>query len=245
MEVRPVTHEAEIEAFHDRRRRHWFDRLVTLSDAVFAFAATLIAADFHPPEHWSKIADILPVIAERLDTYGLSFLVIGVYWLAHRRLFAMIREADAPVAVLNLIMLALVALLPSATQLIRTDGPQREAMALYAVLVVSIGVALTAIWGYAALIKDLVATSVPRRSRWFIFWLNLLTPPLFLAASQILPYQYYGVAPMGLAALFLIGWRARVVVFERHLKLDREGAGLHRRPAEVVAPKPDGARRED
>src|SRR5579871_6846014 len=102
----------------DVRQQHWFDRVVMLSDGVFAIAITLLAFGVHGPAHWKTAADIWSALAPQLDAYALSFLVIAIYWLAHRRFMALMARVDAPATVLNLIFLALVTLLPAATQLV-------------------------------------------------------------------------------------------------------------------------------
>ena len=54
----------------------------------------------------------------QLNAYAMSFLVISIYWLAHRRFMAMILSVDAPLTILTLVILGLVVLIPPATRLI-------------------------------------------------------------------------------------------------------------------------------
>ena len=203
------------ESLERRRHRHWFDRLIMLSDGVFAIAITLLAFDLHGPARWRTLADIWAALSPQLDAYELSFVVVAVYWLAHRRFFAMIVTVDAPVTVLNLVTLALVALVPAATGLNHGVGPSQAAMLVYSGLVVAIGLSVAAVWGYAALIADLVTPEVTRRVRWFLLALMVLTPPLFLLLVGALRNPPSGVIPLALVALFLIGWRMRTWVLAR------------------------------
>jgi uncharacterized membrane protein len=200
------------EPLERRRRRHWFDRVIMLSDGVFAISATLLALEMHGPSTWTTAGDIWRTLAPQLDAYALSFLVIAVYWLAHRRFFAMILDADPPVTIMNLVFLALVGLLPAVTHLIHSGGPIYAAMEVYSGLVAAIGVALAALWGYAALVADLVAPEIGRPARVFIFVLILITPPLFLLLMSWLRNPPPGVVPLALAALFLVGWPMRLWV---------------------------------
>jgi uncharacterized membrane protein len=204
------------ESLARRRHRHGFDRVIMLSDGVFAIAITLLAFNFQIPEGASvRSGDLWSALAPQLDAYALSFLVISIYWLAHRRFMAMIVTADAPVTVLNLVMLALVAILPAATRLAHMPGPMAEHMMIYGGLVVAIGVSLAALWGYAALAVDLVSPEVSRPERWFLFALILITPPLFLALTALPGNPGPGTIPAMLIALFLIGWRMRLWVLAR------------------------------
>ena len=203
------------ESLERRRARHWFDRLIMLSDGVFAIAITLLAFDLHPPKTWSTVANLWASFSPQLDAYGLSFVVISVYWLAHRRFFAMIVTVDAPLTVLTLIALALVALVPAATELVHAAGPSPPATLLYSALVVAIGAAIAALWAYAALMADLVDREVNKATRWFLLAIMITTPPLFLALVASIPKAPDGVVPLALAGLFLIGWRMRVWVLAR------------------------------
>jgi uncharacterized membrane protein len=204
------------ESLERRRHRHWFDRLIMLSDGVFAIAMTLLALSIRWPENAdARLADLWAALVPQLDAYVLSFVVISVYWLAHRRFLAMITTVDAPMTVINLATLGLVGLLPAATQLTHLRGASGPHMVIYGGLVVAIGVSLAALWGYAALIADLVTPEVPRRQRWFYFALILFTPPLFLVLTSRLGDVGPGPVPFALIGLFLIGWRMRLWALRR------------------------------
>lgn len=221
------------EPLERRRRRHWFDRVIMLSDGVFAISMTLLALEMRGPSTWATAADIWRTLAPQLDAYALSFLVIGVYWLAHRRFFAMILDADPPITVLNLVFLALVGLVPAVTHLVHAGGPTQSAMEVYSAFVVAIGVALAGLWGYAALVADKVAPEVGRPARIFIFLLILLTPPFFLLLVSGLRNPPPGIVPLALVALFLVGWPLRLWVLRR---LEGVGARPARTPSPVTGP---------
>src|SRR5258706_12802173 len=106
--------EAE-EALERRRHRHWYDRLMMLADGVFAIAITFMATYIAAPDGWTgDLAKLWWSLAGQLDPYATSFLVISVFWLAHRRLMAMILTVDAPGTGATLILLGPVALRPPA-----------------------------------------------------------------------------------------------------------------------------------
>jgi uncharacterized membrane protein len=204
------------EGLERRRHRHWYDRLMLLSDGVFAIAITFLAAEIRAPVGWTgDWASLWSVLASQLDAYAMSFLVISVYWLAHRRFMAMIVTADAPITVLTLVMLGLVALLPAATRLISVYSPFPASRLVYAGLVVAIGVSLALIWSYAALMAKFVPAEVNLRHRWFFLILILFTPPFFLLLTLLVPQARPGEIPVMLATLFLIGWRMRLWTVRR------------------------------
>lgn len=199
-----------------RRHRHWYDRLMMLSDGVFAIAITLLAAEIAPlMTPGVSLAGLWGALASQLDAYALSVIVICIFWLAHRRFMAMILTVDAPLTVITLVMLALVALIPAATRMADLQHGSSSAMAIYSGLVVAIGLACAALWGYAALVARLVSDEVPKAQRWFFFALILLTPPFFLAITGMLQRPPPGEVPLTLVALFLIGWPMRMWIARR------------------------------
>ena len=210
----PVETHGPDEELEDRRHRHWWDRLMLLCDGVFAIAITFLAVDIRAPEGWTGDWASLRLPGQ-LDAYAMSFLVISIYWLAHRRFMAMILKVDAPMTVLTLIMLGLVALLPAATRLINTYYAFPVSRPVYGGLVVAIGASMALLWGYAALVARVVHAEMTNPQRWFTLLLILLTPPFFLLLSFMLPQARPGEVPLFLAVLFLIGWPMRLWVLRR------------------------------
>ncbi|HZC17948.1 MAG TPA: TMEM175 family protein [Caulobacteraceae bacterium] len=188
-----------------RRQRHDYDRLIMLADGVFAIAITLLAFDIKPPANWDgEFASLWATLKPSLLAYLLSFLVISVYWLAHRRFMAVILRVNAVATVLNLVVLGLVALLPAATRLAQEHGAHGAALGVYAGLVVAIGVSVALFWGYVALVGNLVSREVSLAVRWQTFVGVLFAPPLFLGLT-IGAHLPPGAVPAVLLALFIIG----------------------------------------
>src|SRR5207249_2337834 len=109
--------------------RHAFDRLIMLSDGVFAIAITLAAIEIRPPDF--AAADLertFAAIRGALATYAISFAVIGAYWLAHRRMFGLLRPVDPVFTLLNLLLLGLLALQPAGVALLTRMGPTGGAL---------------------------------------------------------------------------------------------------------------------
>jgi uncharacterized membrane protein len=202
------------EGLDAHQQKHWYDRLMLLCDGVFAIAITLQAADIRVPHGWTGDWAGLQ-LGDQLNAYAMSFLVISIYWLAHRRFMAMVRAVDAPITVLTLIMLGLVALLPAATRLISGFGDLPTSRLVYGALVVMIGVSVAVLWGYAALIAKVVSVEVSLGQRWYMLFLMVFTPPFFLALIFAIPNPPPGGVPLFLAALFLIGWPMRLWVLRR------------------------------
>jgi uncharacterized membrane protein len=154
------------EPLEERIRRHNFDRLIMLSDGVFAIAITLIALELRPPEEWEGgLKELLTAMWRPLFAYSAGFLIVGGFWVAHRRLFARLRNVDAIATLLALLLLFLVAGVPAVAMLIAEHGPTRS-MLVYLMLVAAISVIQCALWSYAALAADLADSSLDRQARW-------------------------------------------------------------------------------
>jgi uncharacterized membrane protein len=204
------------EGLEQRRHRHWYDRLMMLCDGVFAIAITLLGVDVGAPVGWNgQGISLWSHLGTQLDAYATSFLVISIFWLAHRRFMAMILTVDAPVTVLTLVMLGLVALIPAGTRIVSAYGRNPAARLAYGLLMVAIGFVISALWGYAALIAKHVSPEVRMSVRWYALILMLTVPPLFLLITFSISMYQPGLNPAFLAALFLIGWRMRLWIVRR------------------------------
>jgi uncharacterized membrane protein len=160
-----------------RMERHAFDRLIMLSDGVFAIAMTLAAIEIRPPETPGlSLSALVSSLAGSLATYAISFAVIGAYWLAHRRIFGMLRRVDLPFTLLNLLLLAFVALQPAGVQLLTHLGPQGAALELYFAMIVCLGLVQSTLWGYAAFVARLLDPQVSRAYRISQLAASLLLP---------------------------------------------------------------------
>jgi uncharacterized membrane protein len=146
--------------------RHHYDRLLMLSDGVFAIAITLLVLEIRPPEHWDgTLASLIAGTWRALFGFAFGFAVVGGFWTSHRGLFARIRRVDPIATVLSLLFLLFVSLVPAAASLVARFGPAKG-MLPYLLLATAIGTVQLALWAYAALWAGLVDPAVSRRDRW-------------------------------------------------------------------------------
>ena len=191
---------------HFGSERQQLDRLVFFSDAVFAIAMTLLVIELHVPDLVGAVtSDVmlqaLADLAPRLFAYALSFAVIGSYWLSHWRRYAFIRCADERLALLNLLLLGVVALIPFPTALIGEYGDLGVVAAFYAIVLAIGGLAGTATWLYAAraglLVEGVTATEVRTGE-----WRGLSVPIVMLGSLILIPL--FGPGPAELSWLLII-----------------------------------------
>ncbi|WP_406404686.1 TMEM175 family protein [Streptomyces sp. NBC_00879] len=117
------------------------DRLLALSDGVFAIAMTLLALDITLPAGLDPAAfeDALGDVMPNVWAYALSFLVIAAFWRGHHQIFQYTRNLDGMVIRLGLLSLALIALMPFPTKLLAEYGDESLSVAVYSGAVAAMG----------------------------------------------------------------------------------------------------------
>src|SRR5579864_1675525 len=91
-------------------------RLENFSDGVFAIAVTLLILSVKIPDvknfNDHQLLQALIQTIPQLVTFAFSFLVIGIFWVAHHRIFSMARLVDNKLLWLNIFYLMFVAVMP-------------------------------------------------------------------------------------------------------------------------------------
>jgi len=184
---------------------HSLQRLIVLSDAVFAIAMTLLALELRPPADWDGTAPgLFTAMRTSLIAYAISFFVVAAYWNGHRRSFGFILRADAPLTALTLLSLGLVTLLPAVARLLAEHGSTSGAFPVYLGLVASIGLTNALVWGYASLRRGLMAPSATPRFRGFQLLAQLLAPLLCWVVYLVERSQNTAWAWVGIPMLFVL-----------------------------------------
>jgi uncharacterized membrane protein len=162
------------------------ERLIFLSDGVFAIAMTLLAVELALPEVTSEsTADLghrLLALGPRYFSYALSFLVIASYWRSHQRTFRYIVRLDSRFVWLNLLLLMCIAFLPFPTSLLGNYASDVAAVSLYAGTLAITGLVVLGMWVYATqdhrlTTRDLTAGQIHH------FIARALCAPVFFAVS--------------------------------------------------------------
>jgi uncharacterized membrane protein len=170
----------------DEARPFGLERLVFFPDAVFAIAITLLALDLRLPQLAEDVAQgtfnaALVGLEPKLFSYGLNFAIVGLLWLGHWRRFEHVRAPSETLVAINLVLLALVALIPFPTALLGEHGDQPGAVVLYALIVSAAGIVGSVSWLYA----ERAGLTTPGRSRRWVRLSTLrgLVAPLVLLGS--------------------------------------------------------------
>jgi len=161
------------------------DRIISLSDGIFAFAMTLMVLQFDIPTPDRVAAESLrhEILAQwpSLLSYALTFFVIANYWIVHHQMFNMIRSHDMGLVWLNIAFLFSISFLRFPTDVMGEYANDTFAVTLYAGAMAFTSLLSTLIWRY-----------VCRRPR-------LLTGRVTPALAK-----YHLLRGMGVTVIFLI-----------------------------------------
>ena len=170
-----------------------FDRLVNFSDAVVAIAITLIIlplVDSARDIGHDTIPTFLQHNSGQLWSAGLSFVVIGSFWMNHHDLFERMTGYSSVIVRLNFIWLAGIVFLPLPTVLlVVTDssvggstGTIRDVLYVGTMLISLLSLALVGtIAEHSGLMKDDATSSTRRR------WMPVVLMAIALLLTAFLP----------------------------------------------------------
>jgi uncharacterized membrane protein len=170
------------------------ERLIFLSDGVFAIAMTLLAVDLAISAIGSgaepgDIAPRLLALWPKFLSFALSFVVIASYWSAHQHVFSAVVRTDDLLVQLNMPLLFCIAFLPVPTNVLGSYGNEPASVILYAgTLVVTHGLVL-ALWIYATIGRRLVAADLDSRLIRRSMWRLAVVPLVFLISIAIAPFN--------------------------------------------------------
>ncbi|GHJ47201.1 hypothetical protein Cs7R123_45430 [Catellatospora sp. TT07R-123] len=116
-----------------------FGRVLAFSDGLFAIAMTLLVVEVAVPKlvHENDVRELARDLGDLIPNFVgffLSFAVIGRYWIAHHKLFSLLRGLDLGMIARNLLYLAFVAFLPFPTALLGDYFGNPLAITVYAVV---------------------------------------------------------------------------------------------------------------
>jgi TMEM175 potassium channel family protein len=185
------------------------NRVEALTDGVFAVAMTLLVLDIKVPELAQQLASAelpyrLLALWPKFLSYGISFVILGVYWVGHHLQLSFIRSADRPLLWINILFLLWVALVPFSTALLSEYTKNRLAIAVYGGNMIAIGLTLALHWWYATSRRrhvdpdvhpGLVRAAMVRVLMGPLLYLvaiglSFLSPELSLALCALVPVLY-------------------------------------------------------
>jgi uncharacterized membrane protein len=178
-------------------QRH-LDRMVMLSDGIFAIAITLSAIELKPESVPGKT--LWQIWATPLFVYFISFFIIGQLWLMHRRIVAHLRDVDGIGAAINLLLLSLVALMPVIIRFALGAEDSNQATQVYGAGLAITYACMAALWGYLAFVAKL-APDVGKGKALSWLYETLFVVFAFVAIVLYTSHQMIGLAVASVLAL--------------------------------------------
>jgi uncharacterized membrane protein len=166
------------------------DRIVNLSDGVFAIAITLLVLDIRVPDIpqnmvSSQLPGALLSLWPKYLSYVLSFVGISAFWLIHHSIFRPIRSYDRVLLYLNLMFLMVVAFLPFPTSLLGEYGDRQLPVAIYAATLAVGRLLLTALHWYSTRDDRLLDEPQDPATVRFFLVRGLTIPAIFLLSIVV------------------------------------------------------------
>jgi uncharacterized membrane protein len=195
-----------------KRSVYGLDRVLAISDGVFAFAVTLLVLDLVVPvlSPEASSADLWQALSKEYVSflsYLTSFFIAGIWWNAHNRNFRQIRDADSTLRWLNLLFLLWIALLPFFTKILDQYNTLQIAVVLYATDQAAAGIFMSLSWWYASRNHRLVDKNLKKSAIRSRLLTNVVAPFFFIISMGIsfvgpviATYSWFAMFPV----LFLV-----------------------------------------
>jgi uncharacterized membrane protein len=172
------------------RSGYGIDRVLAISDGVFAFAVTLLVLDLVVPvlSPGASSADLWEALSKEYVSflsYITSFLIAGLWWNAHNRNFRHVRNCDSTLRWLNLLFLLWIALLPFFTKILDQYNTLQVAVVLYATDQAAAGILMGLAWWYASKNHRLVDRNLKESAIRSRLRANAVAPIFFIVSMGI------------------------------------------------------------
>jgi len=194
---------------NELRKEFQLERMILFSDAVFAIAITLLVIEIKIPDIHEQVSDqkllfSLRHLIPKFTGFFISFMLIGVYWSVHHRMFGYVTSYTRKLLLLNLIFLFFVALMPFSTGFYSEyAGPElirqqlKVPLTFYVLNFCCVGFMNFIMWRYVTNPKNKVADPP----------IDLLTAKLAKLRSFLVPLIFFIMLPVAyLTNVFFAVW---------------------------------------
>jgi uncharacterized membrane protein len=192
------------------------ERLRTLADGVFAIVMTLLVLELGVPvvKELSGNAELLHKLAEMWPEfliYGLSFMILGIFWVIHYTIYADVKRYDTTLVWLNILFLMFVSLIPFSTALVGKNGFIKVTAVIYGInmlLLFNLGWATFAfVTGRRRLVGENYDPNVIRGGKLMgLVYALIMIPAIAIAfVNPIVSFIIYGVFVLAFIVFTMLG----------------------------------------
>ncbi len=129
-------------------------RLEAFSDGVLAIVITLLVLELKTPhlvapDDAREALAALVALGPKFLSYLLSFLFVAVFWFSHHRFFRLVQQVDTGLLWLNILLLLALSFVPFPTSMIGEYPNNAVVLALFALVLMTAGLAFNLMWRHA------------------------------------------------------------------------------------------------
>ncbi|RYY39825.1 MAG: DUF1211 domain-containing protein [Chitinophagaceae bacterium] len=178
---------------HELKKEFQLERMILFSDAVFAIAITLLAIEIKVPHfnrHTVTDAQLLHQLEEMIPEFigfFVSFIIIGLYWAVHHRIFGYVVAYNRRLLWLNLWFLLGVVLMPFSTAFYSQyvlSGVSVPVI-VYCANIVLLGTMNLVIWLYISNPKRRLSEGINPADNKYTIFRSVMPPLMFVIMSFV------------------------------------------------------------
>jgi uncharacterized membrane protein len=190
--------------FYNKIQGRNIQRLAALSDGIFAVAMTLLVLDLHLPavaqvhsERDFRVA--LAALGSQWIAYGMSFITLGIFWVAQQTQLNHIEEGSRDLTWIHLGFLFAITFMPFSTRMLTAFITYRGELVIYWLNIFVPGAMLYWSWAHATR-HGLVREDTPEEVRESICRRILIAQSLYAAGAALCLINTY----VSIAAIVLV-----------------------------------------
>jgi len=174
------------------------EHLISFSDAVIAFAITLMIVSIEIPDlpldlTQDQLLERLNGMYPQVEDYIISFAVIALFWISYHQVFNHIIGSPMSMVYLNLLFLLFITLLSLTTSFVINYASYQIPYIIYCALVIMTSSLLVIIWWYATKGRHLVNKDMNPSFIKGVFF-SLLSIPVIFGVSIIVSFIDLSIA---------------------------------------------------
>jgi TMEM175 potassium channel family protein len=174
------------------------EHVISFSDAVFAFAITLMALTIDIPDlpqnlSQTELLQRLDDFYPKFEDYVISFAVIAIFWISYHQVFNHIKGSHISMVYLNLLFLLLITLLSLTTSFVTNYASYQIPYVIYCIIVIMASSLLVLIWWLATRDHRLVDKGIHPQFIKGTFFV-LLSLPIIFGISIAISFVNLGIA---------------------------------------------------
>jgi uncharacterized membrane protein len=152
----------------DNQTKHSTDRIVALTDGVFAIVMTLLILDIKLPpiqniSNNQELKQYLFYLLPKIESFVFTFLILGIFWMINHLQFQYIKKSDRSLVWINIFYIMFVAFVPFSTYLVGTYYQFKISSIIFGLNILFIGIFMSLNWIYSTSSRRLVDPSLEQR----------------------------------------------------------------------------------